>query len=87
VSDKRKHNRVMTLQSGAVHFKDDASPIKCAILNISEGGACLLVASTAYIPDAFELAIDFSGRKHACRVAWKTSTKLGVLFREVALVD
>jgi hypothetical protein len=77
----------MTLQSGAVHFNGDASPIKCAILNISEGGACLLVASTAYIPDVFVLAIDFSGRKYSCRIAWKTATKLGVLFREVALVD
>jgi hypothetical protein len=77
----------MTLQSGAVHFKDDASPIKCAILNISEGGACLLVPNTAYIPNAFDLAIDFTGRKYACRVAWKTATKLGVLFHDVALVD
>jgi hypothetical protein len=77
----------LTLQSGSVHFDADLSPVKCAILNISEGGACLLVASSAYIPNAFDLAIDFSGRKYECIVAWKTATRIGVFFRDIALLE
>ena len=87
MSDQRKHPRVLTLQSGSIHFDVEPSPIKCAILNISDGGACLLVASTECIPTAFELAVDISKRKFACSVAWKTATKLGVLFRDIAMVD
>ena len=37
--------------------------------------------------ESFMANRDISKRKFACSVAWKTATKLGVLFRDIAMVD
>jgi hypothetical protein len=87
MSDKRKHARLVSLQSGRILFDAESSPVKCAILNVSDGGACLLVASTVCIPQKFELAIESSFKHRSCSVAWRTATRLGVKFGDVQLVE
>jgi hypothetical protein len=55
-------------------------PIDCAIFDLSEGGACLVVPLGTHVPETFELAIDPERASRACRVRWQSGNKLGVAF-------
>ena len=54
---------------------------RCAVEDISTGGAQIIVARTDQIPDAFTLTFSPSARSgRACRVVWRRRGKLGVRF-------
>ena len=78
----RSHERVLTLKTGKIKSKDEALVVDCAILDLSAGGACLLVPLAADIPDTFDLSIDFSNANHSCNVIWKSKYRVGVSFHE-----
>lgn len=52
----------------------------CAVLNISKGGACLLVADPAGIPRTFELVVDPGRLRVHCNLAWRSRHRIGVSF-------
>jgi len=52
--------------------------IHCTVQNITNGGACLKVANTYGMPETFELTFEQGRTRRACRVVWRTETKLGV---------
>ena len=52
----------------------------CTVRNLSDEGASLVVASPVGLPDTFELLIPIDNFKRNCRVAWKSSDKIGVTF-------
>jgi hypothetical protein len=81
----RQSPRVLTLKTGSVRWADVEIPVECAILNMSGGGACLLVSNADDIPDSFQLAIDFVEGRRACEVVWRTRHRIGVSFRCVDL--
>jgi hypothetical protein len=58
--------------------------VVCAVLNTSQAGACILVASAEGYPDDFNLIMDADGTTHACHVVWRTRTRLGVSFRQAS---
>jgi hypothetical protein len=53
--------------------------IDCVVYDLSELGACLNVENPSGIPDSFDLEIDRASVRN-CRVAWRTSTQIGVEF-------
>ena len=79
--DKRQHQRELTMKTARIVVGRFEPSVDCAILNMSDGGACVLVASPADVPDAFELTTDPEGRSHACTVVWKSGNKIGVAFK------
>ena len=56
-----------------------ATSIDCRIRNMSETGACLLVASPLGIPDTFDL-VRSDGTFNHCKVEWRKADKIGVSF-------
>jgi hypothetical protein len=50
------------------------------VRDLSETGACLLVASPIGIPDTFELVFT-DGAVKACKVEWRKADRIGVSFR------
>ena len=80
MEERRKQPRVRVLKTGRIAVSDKAPKIECAIRSISEDGACLQIPSGTFgIPHAFDLVLDATTR-HACRVVWRTETKMGVTF-------
>ena len=79
--DKRREHRLLTLKTGTIISIEVPSGVDCAILDLTVGGACLLVPIGAEIPDTFDLAIDPSRASYACKVAWKSGNKIGVSFQ------
>lgn len=78
MDDRRAKARSRTLKSGKILLGKKAVP--CTVRNISEDGACLLVAGTYGLPSEFEFAFnDLPPRP--CKVIWLDATTLRVQFR------
>jgi hypothetical protein len=52
--------------------------------NITGGGACHKLANTYGVPQTFDLTFEHGRTRRACRVVWRTDTKLGVTFEPQA---
>src|SRR4051812_17561097 len=71
----RRHRRNLTLWTGKITCNDNAD-ILCAILNISDGGACVPIPDARPIPDSFGLTIDRSQTSYSCKVAWRSANRV-----------
>lgn len=80
--ERRKQSRVLMWKTGKVSISDHTPGIQCAILDVSKGGARILVPLTAAIPTTFRLTIDGSQEAYYCSVKWKRGARLGVQFQE-----
>jgi hypothetical protein len=78
--EKRRHERVLTLKTADILFDKAGNARECAIVDISEGGACLLVETSLDLPDTFELTTHRDGLTRTCHVAWRSAHKVGVSF-------
>jgi hypothetical protein len=76
----RKHERHLTLKTARITSDFMADILPCAILDLSAGGACLLVADAAPLPNEFDLTIDHTGDRWHCKVAWKLRHRVGISF-------
>jgi hypothetical protein len=82
--DLRRRPRELTFRTGKIRFNKLAADIDCAVLNVHEEGACLLVPDGNRIPENFELAIDGEPVVHTCRVVWRSGHRLGVSLQSTA---
>jgi hypothetical protein len=79
--EQRKHPRHRTLKAGRIVFNHRFSVIDCTVRNLSDGGACLELASSVGIPESFDLTIEPDRGTRPCRVAWKSENRIGVAFQ------
>ena len=85
MSDGRRHSRALTLKTGKIRLVDRSDDIDCAILNISLTAApAFWCRRQAELPQAFRLTVDFGGGSHVCEVRWRSGSRLGVEFNEIA---
>jgi hypothetical protein len=81
MDERRGERRGRVLKSGKIIVGAKAPKIDCAIRDLSDGGARLLVPSSTFgVPHEFELLIG-DGDRRPCRVAWRTQSALGVEFK------
>ena len=80
VSERRSRHRSRVVQSGSIVFHNLRSTIDCRLLDMSDAGACLSVASPLGIPDEFELAFGQTRTRRRCRAAWRTANRLGICY-------
>jgi hypothetical protein len=77
--DRSRHRRPYALATGTI-APSDLMAIRRVILDIFEGGACLLVRDADAVPTVFQLMIDQNETTHRCRLRWSTGNRLGVVF-------
>lgn len=70
--------RKIVLKGGSVHFQ--GTSVGCFVLNISTGGAGLVVESDVPIPFSFELEIGDERVRRRCHMVWRNDRQLGVSF-------
>ena len=80
--ERRQEHRSRTLRSGKIVFNNRRSVLDCLVRNLSDGGACLQVNSTAGIPLTFELVVDGDGASCQCQLVWMSETRAGIEFRD-----
>ena len=79
MEERRRCVRTRTLKSALIVIDPKSSALDCIVRNLSPCGALLLVTSLA-VPDRFDLVLSASRARHACRVAWRGSDRVGVEF-------
>ena len=59
----------------------DGGKIRCAVRDISEGGARIAVQHMGMVPDdtVFDLALN--GSRYRCFVKWRDGTQIGLTFK------
>lgn len=77
--EHRRDDRVLILKSGRIRL-GDMRAIDCAILNVSQSGACLLIPRDTAVPVRFELVMDPDPTSRACAVVWREGARVGVTF-------
>jgi len=77
-ADMRKSVRRNSDAAGTIHF--NAAHISCRLENISDGGACVQLASDATIPPVFVLIIPSEKLERSCFVVWRNGGRIGVQF-------
>lgn len=81
--DERRRVRRIRVYKGA-KISMDESLGDCIVRDISSLGARLAIMSACSVPDRFSLTFDTARTMRACRVAWRSSTEVGVEFCEAA---
>jgi len=75
---KKDSRRTILMKAGTIFFRDIS--LGCVVLNISTGGAGLVVDGEIALPYVFELAIDGEPYRRRCLVVWRIDRRLGVTF-------
>lgn len=78
--EHRRSNRRLTFATGRIVVENDTHSLECAILNVSDHGACLLIPVGAVTEDRFTLFIDGSDQVRCCTVAWRDGSRIGVSY-------
>jgi len=76
--EKRKRTRKRVFKSAQIAISEKAPLLECAVRDLSERGARLLLSTTFGLPHEFDVIID--GQRKPSRSAWRTCTELGVNF-------
>jgi hypothetical protein len=84
--NRRQWQRQLTLKTAKIRSPDLPSGVDCAILDISEGGACILLPAGAAVPDTFDLSMHSGGQIYLCRVMWKVGHRIGVSFQSLTII-
>ena len=77
--ERRNIARHRTLKRAHIAVEEQGAVIDCVVYDLSDLGACLNVESPIGIPDSFDLVLNHVPVRK-CRVAWRTSTQIGVDF-------
>jgi hypothetical protein len=72
--------RRKVLKSGVICFNGRHSTYPCALRNISDHGARLMIDMPERVPNNFELHIELDGLWAECEVVWRGYDSLGVRF-------
>jgi methyl-accepting chemotaxis protein len=78
--DRRGVRRTRVQRNAKIIVPRRSPIIHCTVQNITSGGACLTMANTFGIPEAFELTFEHGRTRRTCRVVWRRIDKLGVAF-------
>ncbi len=82
-ADRRRDPRVLTLRTAKLSWFGQLQPIQCAVLDLSAGGACILVPEDLKVPLVVSLELEQPpGPPHRCRVRWRRGAKLGLAFKD-----
>ena len=75
---KKDSRRTILMKAGTIFFRDIS--LGCVVLNLSTGGAGLVVDGEVALPFAFDLIIDGEPYRRRCLVVWRIDRRLGVAF-------
>ncbi len=75
---KTDSQRTILMKTGTIFFRDTSRG--CVVLNISTGGAGLVIERDEEIPFTFELEIESEPIRRHCFVVWRIERRIGVTF-------
>jgi PilZ domain len=83
LQDRRTTPRRSVNSIAKMRFDGGLPPRDCVVMDISEGGARLLAADGAEVPEEFMLLLDSDADAGCrCRVVWRLDNEIGAEFVE-----
>ena len=76
---RERVRRRRVLLGARISDRSHSTSTDCRVRDLSDGGACLLVASPIGIPDNFNLMLT-DGAVKPCKVEWRKADRIGVSF-------
>ncbi len=81
MSERRTSVRHKSLLRGRIYFNNRQSVVDCLVREMSGGGAKLIFADTASIPDKIDLYIPQKEQTLHARVCWRSDEEVGIAFK------
>jgi hypothetical protein len=79
--EKRSHIRRSIAQRARIESPDGSFAGECTMIDVSAGGARLVLSTPDPLPNRFFLILSHDGAlRHLCQPVWQTDTKAGVQF-------
>ena len=75
--ERRANTRDSVSREGALICADRPA-LDCVVGNISDAGACMMVADDVVLPEDF--ALTYEGETHPCTLVWRHDGRIGVRF-------
>jgi hypothetical protein len=66
--DRKDVARTRVMRNAKIIVPRNSPLIHCTVQNLTSGGACLKVANTCGVPEAFELTFEHGRTRRACLV-------------------
>jgi hypothetical protein len=76
--ERRAQPRSLTLKTGKIVRAEEVRNIDCAILDICDGGARILVSDPTEVPQKFVLKVDHTQAIHVCERVWTDGNRIGL---------
>ena len=81
--EQRRSFRYSTRCRASIEFDDHTSPLSCTLLDVSEGGARIEVASPHRLPEEFSLILaEDAANVRRCRIIWRADNEIGISYLE-----
>jgi hypothetical protein len=80
MNEQRRELRHRVYKAATIEF--GSSTIPCLVRNVSASGATIEVNTPLWFPDHFTLGIPSDGRRHPCRIVWRSDKRIGLQFEE-----
>jgi len=77
--DRRRTRRRRVLLGARISHRGLGMNTECRVRDLSDIGACLVIASPAGVPDTFDMMFA-DGVARPCKVQWRKADKIGVSF-------
>jgi len=77
--DKRRIRRRRVLLGARISHRGLGMSTECRVRDLSDTGACLVIASPVGVPDTFDMMFA-DGVAKPCKVEWRKADKLGISF-------
>ena len=78
VEERRDTSRRRVLKTGTISFEGQS--FECAVRDVSEVGACLVLTTPTPLPGNFTLFIRTAKMMRHCHVMWRAGRRMGVRF-------
>ena len=79
-ADQRRSPRRKVTFPAWIDTGNDAAPRTCTVVDVSDGGARVKVASPVELPKEFHLILTQLGTRRHCRVVWSSEEEIGVFY-------
>ena len=80
MQERRRVQRTRVLKGAKIILNNRSSLFDCTVINLTNLGSCVCLASSVGIPESFALSFDRARSSRPCRVIWRTEKKLGISF-------
>ena len=84
IENRRLSSRTKVVKVAKIVARGDSTVIDCVVEDLNSSGACVQVEELPGASPCFDMSFDGFRSIRACRVVWRNSGRLGLVFEPAA---